>query len=70
MPFRLGPWEIGLILLIVLVIFGAGRLAQIGSGIGKSIRDFRRETRSESEEDEKAVVTPKKKQLPLHTRST
>ena len=49
MPFRLGPWEIGLILMIVLVIFGAGRLAHIGSSVGKSIRDFRKEVRDSGE---------------------
>jgi len=42
MPFRMGPWEIGLILLIVLIIFGVGKLPQIGSSIGKGIREFRK----------------------------
>jgi sec-independent protein translocase protein TatA len=43
MPFRFGPWEIGLILLIVLIIFGVGRLPQVGSAIGKTVREFRKE---------------------------
>ncbi len=37
----LGPLEIFLILLIVLVIFGAGRLSEIGSGMGKAFRGFK-----------------------------
>lgn len=43
MPFRFGPWEIGLILLIVLIIFGIGKLPQIGSAVGKTVREFRKE---------------------------
>ena len=31
MPFHLGPWEIGLILLIILIVFGVGKLPR-GSG--------------------------------------
>ncbi|MFQ5996651.1 MAG: twin-arginine translocase TatA/TatE family subunit [Dehalococcoidales bacterium] len=42
MPFRIGPWEIVLILLIVLIIFGAGKLPQVGGAIGKGLREFRK----------------------------
>lgn len=42
---RLGPWEIGLILLMVIIIFGVGKLPQIGSAVGKTIREFRTSTR-------------------------
>ncbi len=38
-----GPMELGIILAIVVVLFGAGRLAGIGSGIGKGIRNFKNE---------------------------
>ncbi len=53
MPFRMGPWEIGLILVIVLVLFGVGKLPQIGSAMGKGIREFRKAQRGEGDEDEK-----------------
>jgi sec-independent protein translocase protein TatA len=46
---RLGPWELVIILLIVLVIFGAGRLPEIGGAIGKAIRAFRRSVGGEEE---------------------
>lgn len=36
-----GPWEIALILAIVLIIFGPGKLPQVGRMLGKSIREFR-----------------------------
>ena len=49
MPFHLGPWEIGLILLIILIVFGVGKLPQIGSALGQGIRGFRREQRGEGE---------------------
>lgn len=39
-----GPWELIVILLIVVVIFGAGRLSQVGGALGKSVREFRRAT--------------------------
>ena len=38
---KLGPLEIGLILVIILVVFGVGKLPQVGSAIGKSIRAFK-----------------------------
>lgn len=45
----LGPLELGLILLIVLLIFGASRLADIGGSLGKGIREFRKAVRDEDE---------------------
>jgi sec-independent protein translocase protein TatA len=39
----LGPMEIGLILVIVLIIFGAGKLPEVGSALGKAIREFKKE---------------------------
>jgi sec-independent protein translocase protein TatA len=39
--FGLGPWELGIILVIVIVLFGARRLPEIGSGIGKAIKNFK-----------------------------
>ncbi len=40
--FGLGPTELIVILIIALVIFGAGRLAGIGGALGQAIRDFKR----------------------------
>lgn len=51
----LGPMELFLILIIVLVIFGAGKLPQIGDALGKSIRNFKRSSEGANELD----VTPK-----------
>jgi len=40
----LGPWELVIVLVIVVVIFGAGRLSDVGGAVGKSIREFRKAT--------------------------
>jgi len=40
--FGLGHWELLIILLIALIIFGAGKLPEIGSGIGNAIRNFKK----------------------------
>ena len=52
MPFKLGPLEIVLILVIILVIFGVGKLPQVGAAIGKSIRAFKEGQSGEDEEEE------------------
>ena len=41
MPIRLGPFELIIILVIVVIIFGVGRLPEIGGAVGKAIREFR-----------------------------
>jgi sec-independent protein translocase protein TatA len=53
----LGPWELVIILLIVVVIFGAGRLAEIGGAVGKSVREFRSATHDEEKAAAAAAAT-------------
>ena len=57
--FGLGMGEI-LIILIIILIFGKSSLPEIGSGLGKAIRDFRKEIKKPDEID----VTPEKKPGP------
>ena len=52
MPFKLGTLEIVLILVIILVIFGVGKLPQVGAAIGKSIRAFKEGQTGDEEEEE------------------
>jgi sec-independent protein translocase protein TatA len=54
--FGLGMQELVIILIIVLVLFGATRLPEIGKGIGQAIRNFKKAT----SEPEEIDVTPKK----------
>jgi len=42
MPFSLGPTEMIFIMVVLLLIFGAKRLPELGSGLGKGIREFKR----------------------------
>jgi len=49
-----GPLEIGLILLIVLIIFGAGKLPQVFRSVGQGIREFRKAKEGEFDEDKPA----------------
>ena len=39
--FNLGPWEILLVLIVVLVLFGAKRLPELARGLGLGINEFR-----------------------------
>ena len=39
--FNLGPWEILLILVVVLILFGAKRLPELARGLGQGINEFR-----------------------------
>ena len=54
--FGLGIGELLVILVIVLIIFGAGRLPEIGEGLGRGIRNFRKAVKTPDEID----ITPKK----------
>jgi sec-independent protein translocase protein TatA len=48
---RLGGWEIALIAVVVILVFGVGKLANVGGALGKSIREFRREIRGEKDDN-------------------
>lgn len=52
--FGIGMPELVIILIIILIIFGAGKLPEIGSGIGKGIKNFKRATQKPEE-----IVPPK-----------
>lgn len=58
--FGLGHWEILLILLIVLILFGAGKLPKVASEIAKGIKSFRKGLKDENLEDEKTDKLDKK----------
>jgi len=47
-----GPQEILLILLILLLVFGASRLPEIGKSLGKGIREFKKATKGMTSDDE------------------
>jgi sec-independent protein translocase protein TatA len=58
--FGLGVPELMVILVIALVIFGPSKLPQIGSGLGKAIRDFKKGVTGSETEDDDASKEAKK----------
>jgi len=55
---NIGPPELLLILVIVLIVFGVGRLGEVGGALGKGIREFRKASSGEEEEPGKAEEKP------------
>jgi len=55
----LGTGEIVLIFLVVMVVFGASKLPQLGDGLGRAIKNFKRAVTSSNEIE----VTPKKTEV-------
>src|SRR5262245_29540817 len=63
--FGLGFGELLIILVIVLLVFGAGKLPQIGDALGRSIKNFKRAASGQNEIE----VSEKKKEIPTTTSS-
>ncbi len=61
MPFHIGPWEIALVLVIILIVFGVGKLPQVGGALGKGIRAFKKGQRGEDDEEEEVEKSQTKK---------
>jgi sec-independent protein translocase protein TatA len=58
---RMGPWEIGLIVVIILIVFGVGKLPQVGSAMGKGIRSFRKAQSGDEDQEQEEEVDAKPK---------
>ena len=54
MPNFIHPWELAVVLVIVVVIFGVGKLPEVGGAMGKAIREFRSSVKENSETEEEA----------------
>ena len=57
---NVGPWEIILLLLLALLLFGAKRLPEIGRSMGRGMREFKDSVSGKDQDDEPA-------ELPMHT---
>ena len=54
---QIGPMEIAIIVVVLLLVFGASRVGDVGGALGRSIREFRRELR-EGEEQKEGLGRP------------
>jgi sec-independent protein translocase protein TatA len=59
MPFRLGPTELIIILVIVILLFGVGRIGKIAGELGSSIRSFREGMQGTDQEKEQGTENNK-----------
>ena len=69
MPFNVGPLELVIVLVIALLILGPGRLPEVGSALGKSIREFRKAA-TDVQDATKLDATPKPNQSSIAQAST
>ena len=60
MPFQLGPTELIIILVIIIILFGAGRISKLAGELGQGIREFRKGLTPD--EEKKAAEEKKNKE--------
>ncbi len=51
----LGPWEIGLIILVVIILFGGKKLPELARGLGLGLKEFKKATREIKDEVKSAA---------------
>ncbi|MBK6691846.1 MAG: twin-arginine translocase TatA/TatE family subunit [Myxococcales bacterium] len=61
---NIGPGELVIIALIALLLFGAGRIADIGKGLGQGIKNFKKGLKEEGDGDDKKSADAKDKEPP------
>ena len=50
LAFSLGPWEIILILAVVMLLFGAKKLPELAKGMGKSMKEFKKAVNTDDDD--------------------
>ena len=58
--FNLGTWEILIILLVILILFGAKRIPELAKGLGQGIKEFKGAMNNAKQEIEDATTDEKK----------
>jgi sec-independent protein translocase protein TatA len=58
MPFGIGIWEILVLLLVLLLVFGPKRLPEMGRSLGKGMREFKDSISGKDDKDEYVQATP------------
>ena len=60
MPHFVHPWELAVVLVIVVIFFGVGRLPEVGGAMGKAMREFRYAVTGKTSDTEEAQVEVEK----------
>lgn len=58
MPFGIGIWELVILMVVLLLVFGAKRLPEMGRSIGHGMREFKDAVTGKDDEPEKTELTP------------
>jgi sec-independent protein translocase protein TatA len=58
MPFGIGIWELLILLLVLLLVFGPKRLPEMGKQLGKGMREFKESVTGDGKDDEDASLPP------------
>jgi sec-independent protein translocase protein TatA len=69
MAMNLGPTEILLILLVLVLLFGAKKLPELARGSGRALRIFKAETKGLMEDDDDKYKTPEQKEIDAARRA-
>jgi sec-independent protein translocase protein TatA len=64
MPFGIGIWELLILLLVLLLVFGPKRLPEMGRQLGKGMREFKDSVTGDSKDDEASVLPPAEPVVP------
>lgn len=58
MPFGIGIWELLILLLVLLLVFGPKRLPEMGKQLGRGMREFKDSVTGDSKDDEVSTLPP------------
>jgi sec-independent protein translocase protein TatA len=65
MPFGIGIWELLILLLVLLLVFGPKRLPEMGRQLGRGMREFKDSVTGESRDDEVSALPPAEPAAPV-----
>ncbi len=57
MPGWIGPWELAILLIVVLLVFGPKRLPEMGKSLGKGMREFKNSITGKDDDDRRPELT-------------
>jgi len=65
MPFGIGIWELLILLLVLLLVFGPKRLPEMGRQLGKGMREFKDSVTGDSKDDDDVSLPPAEPAAPV-----